>query len=134
MYTLRIAPDADGYVVDDGDANVAIQLDGGDPRSRGDKIGAIATVTVQWTVGPSDADYLRAFYRNGAGADGVPGSLPFNISLVGIDSTTPQTYVARFVPRTFGLRSQSGLTYVYAAQLWVKPIPPSAATDLATIA
>ena len=133
MYTLRIAPDAQGYQVEDGNASVATQLDGGDPRVRGDKVGAIATVTCQWTLGPSDADYLRAFYRTGAGANGVPGCAPFNISLVGIDSSTSQVYVARFVPGTFALKQQSGLTYVYAAQLWVLPIPPTAAADLETI-
>jgi hypothetical protein len=133
MYTFKIPPDAEGYVVDDGNAAVAIQLDGGDPRVRGDKVGAVAVVTCQWTVGPADADYIRAFYRTGAGANGVPGVAPFNISLVGIDSTTPQTYIARFVPGTFGLRSQSGLTYVYSAQLWVRPIPPTTAADITTI-
>lgn len=128
IYTLGIPVDRQGYTVDEGDTNVAIQLDGGAPRVRGDKLGAVKTVHCQWTVDQGDYDYLEAFYRTATGN----GALPFNISLVGIDSSTPNTYVAYFVPNTKRLLNQSGLTYVLGADLWVVPnqIDPNADLQL----
>jgi hypothetical protein len=134
LMTLGIPPDANGYKAVPGNAVVSVDLDGGDPRVRGDKVGIVSTVDVQWTVGTDDFDYLMAFFRTGAGANGVPGCLPFFVDLVGIDSSQSQTYTAKFVPGTFGLKSQSGLTYIVGAQLWVFPNPPSNADDLETLA
>ena len=117
MYTLGIPVDRQGYSVDEGDTNVAIQLDGGGPRIRADQLGAVKTAHCQWTVDQDRYDYLEAFYRTGTNN----GANPFNISLVGIASSTPDTYVAWFVPKTKRLLSQSGLTYVVGADLWVVP-------------
>ena len=129
MYTLGIPVDRQGYTVDEGDTNVAIQLDGGGPRIRADQQGAVKTAHCQWTVDSDDYDYLEAFYRTATDC----GASPFNISLVGIDSQTPGTYVAWFVPKTKRLVSQSGLTYVVAADLWVVPNPVDPNADLQLI-
>jgi hypothetical protein len=126
---MKIPPDANGYRAKDGVTAVATQLDGGDPRVRGDQLGAAKTVDVQWTTSPAGFDYLEAFYRTAAGANGVPGCLPFQVNLVGIDGSESQLYTCRFVPGTFGLISQSGLAYVVGAQLWVKPLPPTTDAD-----
>ena len=133
LYKLGIPPDRTGYKVKQGNGAVAIQLDGGAPRVRGDKLGVVSTVDVQWTVNESDFDYLMAFSRSGAGANGVPCTLPFLIDLVGIDNAEVGTYMVWFVPNTFGLISQAGLTYIVGAQLWVVPNTPSNADDLQTM-
>lgn len=117
MYKLKLSPDSTGFTVLDGNTNVAIQLDGGDPRVRADQLGAASLVTGQWTLGPEDYDTLRAFYRTGT----FFGSMPFLIDLVGVDGSELTTYVARFVPGTFKLLSQSGLTYIQGASMWVTP-------------
>jgi hypothetical protein len=121
MYKLNISPDSTGYSVLDGNTNVFTQLDGGDPRVRADQLGAAGTVAVQWTLGPADYKVLRAFYRTGA----KNGSEPFQVDLVGIDDDQVRTYTARFVPGTFKLASQSGLTYIQTASLWVVPLSAS---------
>jgi hypothetical protein len=122
MYKLKFSPDSTGYSVLDGNTNVFTQLDGGDPRVRADKLGAAGTVAVQWTLGPANYKLLRAFYRTGT----KNGSEPFQVDLVGIDDDQVRTYTARFVPGTFKLASQSGLTYIQTASLWVVPLSASA--------
>lgn len=137
LFTLGIPPDANGYRAIPGNSVVAIQLDGGGPRMRADQLGIVSTVDVQWTLDPDAYNYMLAFFRSGAGANGVPGCLPFLCPLVGIDnalSDTPQLYTCWFVPQTFGLKSQSGLTYIVGAQLWVVPNLPDPADDLQLLA
>jgi hypothetical protein len=119
LYLLGIAPDSNGYTAVAGNSNVAIQLDGGAPRVRADKVGMVSVVDVQWSLNPTTFDYMCAFFRTGTNS----GASPFQIELVGIDGSTPALYTAQFVPGTFQLKSQSGLTYVIGAQLWVAPQP-----------
>ena len=117
LYTLGLPVDRQGFSVEEGDTNVAIQLNGGAPRVRADQLGAVKTVHCQWILNQNDYDYLEAFYRTATNF----GANPFNISLIGIDSSTAAIYVAWFVPQTKRLVSQSGLTYVISADLWVLP-------------
>lgn len=114
--TLALLPDSQGYNVDEGDPNVAVQLDGGAARVRADKVGAVHTVTLQWTVGTANYEYLKAFFRTSTNN----AALPFLMQLI-IDHSTPDTYTCQFIPGTFKLKSQIGLTYVVGAQLWVVP-------------
>lgn len=94
---------------------VANQLDGGAARYRQDQLGVTAQVTVQWSVGSKDYDYLMAFYRQNK-------AIQFLIDLI-LDSSLAIEYNANFVPGTFNLSSQSGLTYVLQATLEVQPLP-----------
>jgi hypothetical protein len=111
----------------DGNQNVSTQLDGGAARVRSDKLGAVHTVNVQWTVSPFNYAYLRAFYRTAT----TRAASPFQMLLI-IENPTPDLYVCQFVPGSFQLKSQIGLTYVVGAQLWAAPSNPT--TDAAVIA
>jgi hypothetical protein len=94
---------------------VVNQLDGGAGRYRQDQLGVTAQVSVQWSVGSKDYDYLMAFYRQNK-------AIQFTIDLI-LDSSIAVEYTANFVPGTFTLSSQSGLTYVLQATLEVQPLP-----------
>jgi hypothetical protein len=127
--SLELSPDSSGYTIPTfGETNIATELDGGAPRIRADKQGAVSTIAVQWSCSKHNYDYLMAFYRTAInnGAD------PFELDLI-LDTATPDTYVAQFVPGTLQLSSQEGLTYVVQAQLYVLHDPPDGTTDAATI-
>lgn len=126
---LGFPPDQTSYAATPGPSGVSTQLDGGASRFRADKLGAAILLPVQWTCTPKAYNYLWAFYRTSInyGAD------PFSIDLI-IDSNVPQTYVAHFMPGTFGLASTQGLTYVVGATLEVFPNAAYASGDAALIA
>lgn len=117
MIKCLIPAEQDNYsAMPSATAAIAIELDGGAPRVRRDKLGSAYTITVQWSVGPDDFNYLMAFWRTGT----AEGSLPFLIDLL-IDEAETGEYQATFVPGTFKLYSKSGLTYVLQASLSVIP-------------
>lgn len=124
--TLLLPPDQASYAVKDGHEVIATALDGGASRMRSDVVNSSFLLTVQWTCGLTNHNYLKAFYRTNK-------ALPFNVDLM-VDSGAMQTYVARFVPDTFGLTGQSGATWISQAQLEVEFNPTYAAGDAAIIA
>ena len=112
-----IPPDQNGYAFTDGKEVLSVQLDGGASRYRKDILNANVNVTVQWTVDRDQYNFLRVFYKKRTES----GSLPFMIDLYLDDPYTLTTHVAHFVPGTFGLKSQKGLSFVVGATLEVKP-------------
>lgn len=118
LIELVIPPDQAGYAVTDGSEVVSAQLDGGASRRRKDIIGATSTVNVSWTCNPAKYKYLRAFYKGVAEG----GATPFNIGLL-LDEPEITKHKAHFVPGSMSLQSQTGQTYVVAAQLEVYPLP-----------
>lgn len=126
---LLLPPDQSNYAAPEGHTTVSTILDGGASRFRADQLGGAFLVTVQWTLDLTNFNYLKAFYRTAVNY----GSLPFNIDLL-LDSGAMQTYVAHFVPDTFGLTSQSGQTFVVGAILEIIPDPSYAVGDAAIIA
>jgi hypothetical protein len=126
MYTLNKLPDSEGYEVVDGATVVATILDGGAPRMRLDQLGAVKLVSCQFTCNPNEYDAMMAFYRTGTNW----GASPFQISLPGIDNQQANQYTAQVVPNSFKLKSQSGLTYILAMQLYVMPNLPDPNDDL----
>lgn len=127
--TLGLPPDQAQYSAIVGKTSVSTKLDGGASRFRNDQLGAASVFNVQWTCSKKNYNYLMAFYRTSInyGAD------PFNISLL-FDSGDMQTYIAHFVPETFGLTSQAGETYVVGAQIEIVPNAAYAAGDATIIA
>ena len=113
---LILAPDRTAYTVQDGVETLEVKLDGGASRFRWDIVGSTSNVTVQWSVGPENYQYLRAFYRtiSSHGAD------PFLIDLI-LDEPSFTEHTVHFIPGSMRLQSQSGLKYVVAAQLEVIP-------------
>jgi hypothetical protein len=128
---LALQPDSAGFAVTEGSTNIAIDLDGGAPRMRADLQGAVSTVNVQWSLSNTQFDFFKAFYRSGIGN----GANPFWIKLVGLDSAELTPYQALIVPGSYKpASSQSGLTYVVTAQLWVTPNTGANANDAAILA
>lgn len=126
---LSLAPDQAGYSVEDGEEVLSVRLDGGLSRYRRDVVGAASSVRVQWTVGPTEYAYLRAFYRTTTGR----GTEAFLVDLI-LDSATLTRHTAYFVPGSMKLTGVSGLTYTVQAMLEVKPLAPDADYDAALVA
>lgn len=120
----KLQPDSTNYDAISNAASVSVQLDGGASRFRKDQLGAAVVVDAQWSLGPDDYNWIMAFYRTGTdqGADA------FTIDLVW-DKADVATYTAHFVPGTFSLASQIGLTYVVKAQLEIIPLPVDTDAD-----
>ena len=111
-----LPPDNSSYSVADGKEVVATQLDGGAARYRRDILGATSTVNAAWILGTNDYKYMRSFYR----ALTLKGAKPFLIDLI-LDEPTLTEHKAYFVPGSFQLTGQKGLTYWVSAQLEVYP-------------
>lgn len=114
-HKLNLPPDQASYSVNDGSEVVRTQLDGGAGKYRLDILNATRIINCQWTVGPDNFRYLRAFYN-------VLHRLsePFKCDLY-LDYPTLTEHDCWFIPDTFKLASQQGLTFVVTAQLEVVP-------------
>lgn len=129
MSTFLIPPENSSYSLAQNVESLSEELDGGAPKIRRDIIGAAFKVDVSWIFNPEEYEYARAFYRTATDH----GSLPFDIGLI-IDEPSLVIYEARFVPGTWRLNSQKGLSYSVSAQLSVVvPVNPDEATDDAAI-
>lgn len=125
MAKLLFRPTRDGYSAQRGQEVLAVQLDGGASRFRRDILNAPFRVTTSWQCNPEQYNYLNAFYRTAT----EHGSSPFEIDLF-LDNADYVEYTAKFIPASFKLDSQSGLTYYVSAELEVeKPFDPDEATD-----
>lgn len=131
MYpTMVTPPDSTGYVVQYPNETVSSgRLEGGASRNRKDVIGATGQVDVQWTCGPARFNYIEAFYRTAIEA----GSDSFYIDLIYGDADV-ETHLVKFVPGTYQLASQMGLTYVLKGSLEVYPLDVNTSNDQTTIA
>lgn len=125
---LSLAPDQSGYSVEDGQEVLSVKLDGGLSRYRRDVVGAASMVRVQWTVGPTEYTYLRAFYRTTT----ARGTEAFLVDLI-LDNATLTRHEAYFVPGSMKLTGVSGLTYTVQAALEVKPAAPDTNYDEALV-
>ena len=125
---LKVTPDQAGYSVTDGEEVLAVKLDGGLSRYRRDVVGAASTVRVQWSVGPTEYTYLRAFYRTTTSQ----GTESFLVDLI-LDSATLTQHTAYFVPGSMRLTRVRGNTYTVQAQMEVKPLAPDSEYDEALV-
>ena len=122
LQKLNLSPTEGGsggegrYAVRHGNEFLRVELDGGMPRYRRDKIGTSSRVDVQWACNLLQYQYLEAFYRTVV----KNGSDPFLVDLI-LDNPVTKTYEAHFVPGTYGLATVTGLRRVVSAQLDVKP-------------
>lgn len=126
---MQIIPDSSGYAILDGNMVVnSGELEGGASRSRANVFGASGQCDVRWTCGPNAYNYIRAFYRTSI----TNGADTFQINLIW-DTALLQLYTVKFVPGTFKLVSQNGLTYVLGGTLEVRPQPINATDDTGII-
>jgi hypothetical protein len=105
------------------DSVISVELAGGAPRSRLDKVGGYYRVGCQWVLTPDDYTYIQNFYR----VTTKQGSMPFIIELI-IEDSSVRPYKAYFVANSLKLTEQRGLRYVVTAELRVAPggqaLPP----------
>lgn len=105
MLKLLIAPDEQGYQVREQASATRVELPGGQSRYRTDSLDTDSLVDCQFTLDPSNFQYLRAFYNyNGQGTD------DFLVDLV-IDSHTPREYQARIRPGSWRLSDVQGYRF-----------------------
>jgi hypothetical protein len=116
MYTFPFVPDSNGYTFTHPNDVISVELSGGAPRQRLDKLGAYYHLSCQWVLEPTEYTQMQRFYRGAT----TSGSIPFNIDLI-IERAELETYKAYFVPNTFKLVQQRGLAYIVSAELRVAP-------------
>lgn len=116
LQKLLYPPDQESYSVTDGTTVVATALDGGSSRYRADLLDAAAIVTVQWTLGPADFQFFKAFFRTAL----ANGALPFLIDLY-MDNAELTEHEVHIVPGTFKLASQQGNTFIITCNLEAIP-------------
>ncbi|RLC78863.1 MAG: hypothetical protein DRI61_09080 [Chloroflexi bacterium] len=112
MDTLSLTPNQAGYGFSDGDEVLSVKLDGGASRYRKDIANASKTVSVVWTLGPTDYATFRTFFRDTVSS----GALPFLIDLL-VETENLVTYKAYFVVGSVKSGQNSGKTFTVSAQL-----------------
>lgn len=123
---LSLLPEANGYMVTEGESAIVLETQGGSPRSRRDLSGTSASVDVVWVLNRSDYNTLMDFYDRFY-------YQTFRLSLL-IDSYELTEHDVNFVPGTFSLAEQSGDSYTVSARLEVQLLPKNEDYDLGLIA
>ena len=116
MAKLLLTPSRASYSVEDGLDFIEVELEGGAPRFRRDKIGSAKRVSCQWELNESEKRYWDAFYETGlnAGADW------FTIDLI-IDDYDLEEFEAHFASDSRVFDGQEGKMYTVQADLFVIP-------------
>lgn len=113
-----IPPSQDGYSVEQGSEFVQVELEGGESRTRRDKIGATNVVKCQWELTPKQYAALWGFFNNRLQS----GVRVFRIPLL-IDAPVRIPYRARLLGKPQELGQTEGLLHVVRATLEVIPNP-----------
>lgn len=115
MLKCKLVPDQSNYQIKEGKDTVSVELGGGAARYRRDLLGSAVEIEIQWSLNPTEYQYLRAFYNYlNKGADA------FLIDLV-FETATLQEYVAHFKPGTWKLSSIKGQSFTIRTTLEVTP-------------
>ena len=118
MKKLILLPDQISYSVNSANEVLRIQLDGGRGRYRRNILNGSRIVNCQWTVSPENFQYLNVFYRYFV----ENSSEQFLVDLY-LDDPILTEHKANFIPGSFSLSSQTGLTFVVNTQIEVIPKP-----------
>lgn len=112
---LPIQPDQSGYALTEGKEVLSVALAGGPSRYRRDTIGASNRLQVSWILDPDEFEELRSFYKSTR----YNNAAWFDADLL-IDQPYISSYKASFIPGSFQLKSQRGLTYEVSAELEIQ--------------
>lgn len=113
-----IPPSQQGYSAEQGNEFIQVELDGGESRTRRDKIGATHTVRCQWELTPKEYAAVWNFFSNRLQS----GVRVFRIPLL-IDAPVRVEYRARLLGKPQELGQTEGLLHVIRATLEVIPNP-----------
>ena len=111
---LPIPPDQTGYVLTEGKEILSVALAGGPSRYRRDTVGASCKLQALWILDPNEFETLRSFYKSTR----YNNAAWFDADLL-VDQPYISSYKASFIPGSFQLKSQYGLTYEVTADLEV---------------
>lgn len=115
MLTLLIEPDENGYSVTEDAAALRTEIKGGQNRYRRDVLNQTMTVSVQFSLNPTDFQYLRAFYNvTNKGTDAFIANLL-------IETADLREYICNVKPGTWKLNKVDGNLYVVRMTLEVQP-------------
>lgn len=113
-----IPPSQQAYSVKQGTEFIQVELEGGESRTRRDKIGATNTVRCQWELTPKEYAAVWNFFNNRLQG----GVRVFRIPLL-IDAPVRVLYRARILGEMQELGQTEGLLHVIRATLEVIPNP-----------
>lgn len=115
MIKCKVSPDQTNYAIKEGKDTIMTELAGGRARYRRDLVGSSVEIEVQWTLNPTEYQYLRAFYNYlNKGADA------FVIDLL-YETATMREYIAQFKPGTWKLSGVKGQAFTVRSTLEVMP-------------
>lgn len=124
MAKLLLTPLIQGYSYSPKNEVVSIDLDGGSPRKRRDKIGVYGAVNCQFILTSNQYRYFMAFYRTKIKS----GSLSFTIDLKTEDAFLIE-HEAFIRNDSLKLTQQKGDLFYISLSLEVKPITRSESED-----
>ncbi len=116
--TSILPPSQQGYSVKKPKEFIQVELDGGESRTRRDKINVPYVVNCQWELTPSQYTTLTGFFRDRLQS----GTRVFRIPLL-IDVPKLVLYRARLLGEAEELAANMGLLHVVRATLEVTPNP-----------
>lgn len=116
QWTFPLCPAQAGYSAQFDEGIISAKLDGGPPFMRLDIPGNPVNVSATWVLSGDHYCVFQGLYRDWARTGGDP----FYIDLI-LESASPSTYEATFVPGSVRLASKSGDVYTVNAQLLAMP-------------
>lgn len=117
METIDI-PTGSAEYSEQGDSGqrVAAKLDGPQSFVRTNVLNGARLVNVSWRCTPAQYEHMRLRARQNSARGGPPFLLPLVLN-----DPTPAEYKAKFVPGSFKLSGQDGITFDVTAQMWAMP-------------
>ncbi len=109
---LNFIPEQSGYSTAHPNQVIAVELDGGSPRVRADRLRATGTVSASWVLDRVEYTQFMQFFREKTGR----GALPFLADLV-TDFFQPARHRCTLVPGSLRTTQVTGLTYRVSADL-----------------
>jgi hypothetical protein len=109
---LPFIPEQSGYSVSHPDQVVSVELDGGAPRLRADKLFASGSASVTWFLDRAELATFLAFIRQ----DCARGALPFLIDII-TESHLLLRHRVTLTPGSLRTVQVNGLTYKVSAEL-----------------
>ena len=125
LFKLPMPPDQENYGVTKAANTITTEVAGGAPRYRLNFLNGTYTVSVLWRTDSAGFTFLNNFFNIACQS----GSLPFLIDLY-MDKGELTEHTARFVPGTFALSAQRGMSFEVSAQLDVEPMKTTQEDEL----
>jgi hypothetical protein len=125
---LLLSPTIQGYGYSPQNEVISIQLDGGSPRKRRDKIGAYGSVNCNFILSSTQYRYFMAFYRTKIKS----GALPFRMDIKTDDAELLE-HECFIKDDSVKLTSARGDLFFLSLNLEVKPIARNETEDILLI-